>query len=102
MVSKENKAEDSLEIKLKKYRKITKEALAKISIQAGKGTADCKKAEGFIKMATDYFSDAGYFEKKGMPLTALAAYSYAHAWLDAGIKAGFLDGKDDGRLFVLP
>ena len=48
MVSKENKAEDSLEIKLKKYRKITKEALAKISIQAGKGTADCKKAEGFI------------------------------------------------------
>jgi hypothetical protein len=94
--------EEQLEKKLVRYRGLTQEALAKVSIKAAKGSKARKNAEVFIKMARDYFSDAAYFEKLDMPLTALAAYSYAHAWLDAGIRAGFLDGKKDDRLFVLP
>lgn len=92
--------EEKLPEKLRKYREITGEALAKIGVKAKKGE-EHEKAIGFIKMARDYFNDAKYFEDKEMPLTALAAYSYAHAWLDAGIKAGYLDGKKDDRLFVL-
>ena len=52
-------------------------------------------------MARNYYSDAGHFGKQGDMLLALAAYSYAHAWLDAGVRAGILDGKGDSRLFTL-
>ncbi len=98
----EKEKEDPIEVKLEKYRNITKEALRKVGIKAEEGTEDYDKGESFVRMAKDYYSDADYFEKQGKKLTALAAYSYAHAWLDAGIKAGFLDGKEDDRLFVLP
>ena len=53
-------------------------------------------------MSKNYFSDALYFEEKKDFLTALAAYSYAHAWLDAGVKAGWFDHRGDDLLFVLP
>ena len=38
----------------------------------------------------------------GARLLALPAYSYAHAWLDAGVRAGLLDAQGDDRLFTLP
>ena len=53
-------------------------------------------------MAQNYLSDGRHFEQKGEHAVALASYSYAHAWLDAGVRAGFLDGKNDDRLFTLP
>ncbi|MBS3057208.1 MAG: DUF357 domain-containing protein, partial [Candidatus Diapherotrites archaeon] len=33
---------------------------------------------------------------------ALAAFSYAHAWLDAGVRAKLLDARGDDNLFTLP
>lgn len=88
--------------KVKKYHALTEEALEKVSIRAEKGTREFAIAADFLKMARDYFSDAGHFEEKGSFLNALAAFSYAHAWLDAGVRAGILDGKNDNRLFTLP
>ena len=52
-------------------------------------------------MATRYFQDAKFFEKKGDKLTALAALSYAHAWLDAGARLGLFDVAHDNVLFTV-
>ncbi len=91
-----------LEERVEQYRKLTREALEKASIIAKKGTVDFKRAKDFLSMARNYFEDAKHFELHGKLLLALAAYSYAHAWLDAGVRAKILDGKGDDRLFTLP
>ncbi|MDP2974433.1 MAG: DUF357 domain-containing protein [Candidatus Diapherotrites archaeon] len=85
-----------------KYMKLTEQALQKVSIKAKQGSKDFKRAEDFLSMARNYFNDAKHFEKEGKLDLALAAFSYAHAWLDAGVRAGFFDGKDDDKLFTLP
>ncbi len=91
-----------LEKKLGHYYRLTMLAIQKIEIQKGLSSSEQKIAEDFLQMAKNYFSDANHFRQKGELLTALAAYSYAHAWLDAGVRAGLLDGKGDNQLFVLP
>ncbi len=85
-----------------KYRKLTEQALKKVSVKKGISGKEEKIALDFLSMARNYFNDAKHFESKGKTDLALAAYSYAHAWLDAGVKAGFLNGKGDNRLFTLP
>jgi len=92
---------EELKFRVQKYEKLTKQALQEVQIAAEKGTKDYERARQFIQMARDYFSDAKYYAEKGDNITALASFSYAHAWLDAGVKAGFLKG-DNPKLFVQP
>ena len=92
---------EELRLKVQKYENLTAEALKKVEIIAEKGTKQYELAEAFIEMARNYYSDAKFYADKGDNLTALASFSYAHAWLDAGIKAGFLKGSDE-RLFIQP
>jgi len=84
--------------KIKKYRTLTSRALkiAKNSIVKKKE----KEAKEIIKMASNYFSDSEYFEKKGDLINAFSALSYAHGWLDSGARLGIFDVKDDS-LFVI-
>lgn len=82
--------------KVAKYRELTQKALEKV------GVIDEEKGKELLEMARNYYNDAQHFEKEGKLATALAAYSYAHAWIDAGVRLGFLDGKGDDQLFVLP
>ena len=88
--------------KLKQYRGLTLKALEKASVKKGIDERQEAIALDFLEMAKNYFNDAQFFEKKGKKLEALAAYSYAHAWLDAGVRAKVLDGKNDSKLFTLP
>ncbi|HIH15950.1 MAG TPA: DUF357 domain-containing protein [Candidatus Diapherotrites archaeon] len=85
-----------------RYRSLTETALKKIRLKEGLTAKEKATAGDFLAMARDYARDAGYFDGKGEHLTALAAYSYAHAWLDAGVRAGWLDAQGDDRLFTLP
>ncbi|MEK6958312.1 MAG: DUF357 domain-containing protein [archaeon] len=94
--------EETLKEKLGKYRELTGKALEKAGLTSKKGTKENEMGKKLLEMAESYYSDAQFFEKSGMPLTALAAYSYAHAWIDAGVRLGILDGRGDDRLFVLP
>ena len=55
-----------------------------------------------LRMADDYASDAQHFAKKGDLVRAFGAINYAHAWIDAGVKIGWLDGHGDDVLFTLP
>lgn len=93
--------ENKLHLKLAKYRSLTQKALSLIEIRAEEGSLGHAVAEDFLAMAQNYYSDALFFEKKGDFLTALAAYSYAHAWLDAGVRARLFHAEDN-QLFTLP
>ncbi len=93
--------ESDLKTKVKKYKSLTETALKKVSVLAEKGSKEHDIALDYLDMAKNYFNDACYYEQKGDFLTALASFSYSHAWLDAGVRAKILKGSDD-KLFTLP
>ena len=49
-----------------------------------------KKLNSMLKMASDYLEDAKYFLEKGDLLRAYGAINYSHAWIDAGVRIGYL------------
>ncbi|MBM3281981.1 MAG: DUF357 domain-containing protein [Candidatus Diapherotrites archaeon] len=102
MPTRSTELNNQLVARVTRYHTITKQALEKIGMKARRGTREYDIAMDFLSMAKNYFNDAAHFEKNGELLLALAAYSYAHAWMDAGVRAGILDGKEDDRLFTLP
>jgi hypothetical protein len=87
--------------KVEKYEALTKRALKEIKLMKGIDEKEKKIAEDFLSMANNYYNDAVFFKKNGKLLTSLAAFSYAHAWLDAGVRAKIFFAKDD-QLFTLP
>ena len=94
--------QEELEIKVNHYRTLTENALKKVSVCAKEETKEHTIALDFLTMANNYFNDAIHFQEQKELLLALAAFSYAHAWLDAGVRSGILDGKGDDQLFTLP
>ena len=90
-----------MEKKVAKYSSLTQKALKKIRLSKGLSVQQKCIAEDFLSMAQNYFADANYFLEKKDLLTALAAFSYSHAWLDAGVRARLFHAKDS-RLFTLP
>ncbi len=87
--------------KIKKYEALTLRALKEVKTKKGLTEKEKAIAKDFLSMAKNYYNDAKYFAEKGDLLTALAAFSYAHAWLDAGVRARVFEAKDD-QLFTLP
>ncbi len=94
--------DEELEKKVEKYAALTEKALGKIKIMRNLDAGQLAVADDFLEMARNYFSDAKHFAGKGNLLTALAAFSYAHAWLDAGVRAKLFDAGKDDKLFTLP
>ncbi|MBS3152060.1 DUF357 domain-containing protein [Candidatus Woesearchaeota archaeon] len=87
--------------KLNRYFDITGRALNKVKINPKFVINHESAAEDFLDMARRYYSDARYFRDKGDYVSALAALSYAHAWLDAGARIGFFDVDHDSELFTV-
>jgi len=87
--------------KVEKYNVLTKRALGEIKKKTNLSEKDEKIADDFLSMANNYYNDGKYYQDKGNLLTALASFSYAHAWLDAGVRAHLFDAEDD-QLFTLP
>lgn len=60
----------------------------------------CVAAE-FREMAGSYLCDGDYFESRGDSVNALASWSYATGWLDAGECLGLIEapGKDCRWIF---
>jgi hypothetical protein len=102
MTNKEKDWKRELETRVNRYRNVTQSALQKISIAAKPHTKEHTIAMDYLTMANNYFNDALHFQEQGELTLALAAFSYAHAWMDAGVRAGILDGKEDDKLFTLP
>jgi hypothetical protein len=51
-------------------------------------------------MARSYLEDGRHFRTEDDPVNALAAFSYGHAWLDAGARVGLFDVPREGHLFT--
>jgi len=85
---------------LDKYLRLTEEALARVRPAPPARSFLVGASEDFLSMARAYLSDAHHFREKGDPDRALAAASYAHGWLDAGVRLGLLDGGDDDVRFT--
>ncbi len=87
--------------KANNYESLTQKALKKAKICVPKNSAMYEIALDFKKMAECYLSDGSYYAKQNDYLTALASFSYAHAWLDCGARLGLFEVKNDNKLFTL-
>ena len=86
---------------VQKYLTLTEEARSKAtSIVQGEG--DEERLESMLRMCDDYASDARHFMEEGDLVRAFGAINYSHAWLDAAVRIGLLDGHGDNHLFTLP
>lgn len=93
--------EEELIKKVKKYESTTKKGIKEIKKMKNLSKEQENIANDYLSMAKNYFNDAKYFKEKKDYLTALASFSYAHAWLDAGVRAKLFYATDD-QLFTLP
>jgi len=86
---------------LDKYLRLTSEALDRVTPAVPARSFFHTGAQDFLTMARAYLADAQHFKERGDLDRALAAVSYAHGWLDAGVRLGLLDGGDDDARFTL-
>ena len=87
--------------KVEKYLELTAEARGKASPIA-ESEEDVARLASMMRMCDDYQADAKHFLEKGDLVRAFGAINYAHAWIDAAVRIGLMDGHDDDRLFTLP
>ena len=88
--------------RVEKYLDITNRARKKATSLCSEGSLDAQRLSIMMRMADDYASDAAHFLSIGDHVRAFGAINYAHAWVDAGVKIGLLDGHGDDVLFTLP
>jgi uncharacterized protein len=86
---------------LDKYLRLTTEALDRVKPATPNRSFLHGAAQDFLTMARAYLTDARHFQERGDLDRALAAVSYAHGWLDAGVRLGLLDGGEDDARFTL-
>jgi len=79
--------------KLEKYFGLTSTALEKAKENIVKGKE--KEANEIIEMVSNYVSDSEYFQDNGDFVNAFAALSYAHGWLDSGVRLEIFDVEDN-------
>ncbi len=88
--------------RVEKYLDITSRAREKATPLVEQDSEDGIRLGIMLKMADDYAFDAKHFLNIGDHVRAFGAINYAHAWIDAGVKLGLLDGHGDDVLFTLP
>ena len=87
--------------KVEKYLNLTAEARIKAT-SITTNSEDEKKLQSMLRMCDDYQNDARHFMENGDLVRAFGAINYAHAWIDAAVRIGLMDGHNDDHLFTLP
>ncbi|EMA39584.1 DUF357 domain-containing protein [Halococcus hamelinensis] len=87
--------------KTDRYERLLAEALDAASTAPPEGTPLAGVAADYEEMARSYLADGRHFRESGDPVNALAAFSYGHAWLDAGARLGVFSVPDEGDLFTV-
>jgi hypothetical protein len=87
--------------KTDRYEGLLAEALAAATVAPPPETPMADAAEECEEMARSYLEDGRHFESEDDLVNALAAFSYGHAWLDAGARIGLFDVPDEGHLFTV-
>lgn len=83
------------------YEDLLATALAAATVHPGPETPLGEAAEDFQEMARSYLEDGRHFRDEDDLVNALAAFSYGHAWLDAGARLGLFDVPEAGHLFTV-
>lgn len=71
-----------------KYRGLLEKALSTIKINIENESFLKDIADNYLEMAKNYLADGKTLEEKGDFSRALASYSYAYGWIDAGVRIG--------------
>jgi hypothetical protein len=87
--------------KTDRYESLLAEALEAASVAPPAESPLAEAAEDFHGMAGSYLEDGRHFRADGDLVNALAAFSYGHAWLDAGARLGLFDVPSEGHLFTV-
>ena len=87
--------------KTDRYERLLAEALDAAEAVPPPGTPLAEAAAEYEEMARSYLEDGRHFRAEEDPVNALAAFSYGHAWLDAGARIGLFDVPDEGHLFTV-
>ena len=90
-----------IEEKTEHYEGLLAEALEEATVAPPGETPLATTAADCVEMAQSYLEDGRHFRNEGDPVNALAAFSYGHAWLDAGARFGVLDVPREGHLFTV-
>jgi hypothetical protein len=91
----------SIDEKTDRYERLLAEAIAEAEIAVPEETPLWGGATEFLEMAESYLEDGRHFRAEGDLVNALAAFSYGHAWLDAGARLGLFDVSTDDHLFTV-
>jgi hypothetical protein len=87
--------------KTNRYEKLLAEALDAATVRPPADTPLGDAAEECEEMAQSYLEDGRHFLDEDDLVNALAAFSYGHAWLDAGARIGLFDVPREGHLFTI-
>lgn len=90
-----------IEEKTERYEGLLAEALDEATVATPAETPLAAAAQDCEEMARSYLEDGRHFRDEGDLVNALAAFSYGHAWLDAGARFGLLDVPREGHLFTV-
>jgi hypothetical protein len=91
----------AIEPKTEQYETLLSEALDAAEIAPPAETPLADAATDCAEMARSYLEDGRHFKEQDDLVNALAAFSYGHAWLDAGARIGILDVPREGHLFTI-
>ncbi len=87
--------------KTDRYEGLLAEALDAAEVAPPADTPMGEAATECLEMASSYLEDGRHFREDEDLVNALAAFSYGHAWLDAGARVGLFDVPTDGHLFTV-
>ena len=87
--------------RIERYLELTAEARSKATPSTS-SKLDEDRLNEMLRMCDDYTADARHFASQGDLVSSFGAINYAHAWLDAAVRIGLMDGHGDDRLFTLP
>lgn len=87
--------------KTDRYESLLSEALAEASVAPPEDSPLAEAAAECLEMAESYLEDGRHFRADDDLVNALAAFSYGHAWLDAGARIGLFDVPTEGHLFTV-
>ena len=90
-----------LEEKTDRYEGLLAEALAAAEIAVPPETPLGELAAEYQEMASAYLEDGRHFREEDDLVNALASFSYGHAWMDAGARAGLFEVPEEGELFTV-
>ena len=75
------------------------EALLAEGLEAA--TPQAEEAAECAEMARSYLEDGRHFAAEDDLVNALAAFSYGHGWLDAGVRLGLFEVPDGHHAFAI-